>query len=125
MWKALAEVRQNKLGHTPNLTGDRVNVYQVDDTNKLIAYTRFDSQNPGMVVVVANFTGNVETGVTVGFPSTGKWITRFNSDSKAWSPIFSGSGSASVKARAVPFSGMPSSGTLTIGPYSLMILSQN
>lgn len=111
-------------GYTPNLTGDGLNIYQVDNTNKFIAYERYDSQTPGTVIVVANFTGNAETGMQVGFPASGTWITRFNSDNKAYSDTFSGTGSTSVKANGGAYSGMPYSGTLTIGPYSLMILSQ-
>jgi 1,4-alpha-glucan branching enzyme len=124
MWAALAVARKNTPGHTPNLAGDGLNIYQVDDTNKLIAYERFDSQSPGTSVMVANFTGNTETNMTVGFPSAGVWTTRFNSDSTAYSSTFSGAGSVGVRAKPGAYSGMPYSGSLTIGPYSLMILSQ-
>lgn len=124
LWTALASARKNTAGHTPNLAGDGLNIYQVDDTNKLIAYERFDSLAPGAVVVVANFTGNTETSMRVGFPAPGTWTTRFNSDSKAYSSTFSGAGSPAAKATASAYSGMPYSGSLTIGPYSLMILSQ-
>jgi 1,4-alpha-glucan branching enzyme len=124
LWATLALERSNSRGHTPNLTGDGLNIYQVDNINKFIAYERFDSQTPGKVVVVANFTGSAEENVTVGLPAAGTWITRFNSDSTAYSSTFGGIGSASVKATGKAFSGMPHSGNLTIGPYSLMILSQ-
>jgi 1,4-alpha-glucan branching enzyme len=124
LWTALAAARKNSSGYTPNLEGDSLNIYQLDNTNKFIAYERFDSQSPGVVVVVANFTGNTEMGVKVGFPSSGVWITRFNSDSKVYSSTFSGAGATSVKAGGGAYAGMPYSGSLTIGPYSLMILSQ-
>jgi 1,4-alpha-glucan branching enzyme len=123
LWASLAAARKNTSGETPNLAGDGLNIYQVDDTNKLIAYQRFDSQQPG-TVVVANFTGSTETGMTVGFPASGTWITRFNSDSKAYSSTFSGAGSTAVRATGGPYSGMPHSGSVTIGPYSVLILSQ-
>ena len=124
LWATLASDRANSTGHTPNLAGNGLNIYQVDNTNKFIAYERFDSQTPGAVIVVANFTGNAEDNVTVGFPAPGTWITRFNSDNKAYSATFTGIGSTTVKAAAKAYSGMPYSGSLTIGPYSLMILSQ-
>jgi 1,4-alpha-glucan branching enzyme len=124
LWGALAQARKNTSGNTPNLEGDGLNIYQVDDTNKLIAYERYDSQAPGTVVVIANFTGSAEDNMTVGFPAKGTWKTRFNSDSKTYSSTFSGTGSASVKATGGAYSGMPYSGAVTIGPYSLMILSQ-
>jgi len=123
LWGALASARKNTSGHTPNLEGNGLNIYQVDNTNKLIAYERSDSQTPGSVVVIANFTGSAETNMTVGFPAKGTWVTRFNSDSKTYSSTFSGTGSTSVKATGGAYSGMPCSGTVTIGPYSLMILS--
>ena len=124
LWGTLALARKNASGHTPNLQGDGLNIYQVDDTNKLIAFERYDSQSPGRVVVIANFTGNAQDGMTVGFPSKGTWVTRFNSDSKTYSSTFSGAGSASVRATGGAYSGMPYSGTVAIGPYSLLILSQ-
>jgi 1,4-alpha-glucan branching enzyme len=123
LWSNLAEARANASGHTPNLAGDTVKVYQLDNTNKFIAYARYDSQAAGMSIVVANFTGSAESGVTLGLPAAGTWITRFNSDSTTYSSTFSGSGSTSVVANGGPYAGMPFSGTLTIGPYSLMILS--
>ena len=73
--------------------------------------------------MVANFTGSTETGVTLGLPDSGTWITCFNSDSTIYSSTFSGSGSTSVNANGGPYASMPYSGSLTIGPYSLMILS--
>ncbi len=124
LWATLAASRANKTGHTPNLAGDGLNIYQVDNTNKLIAYERFDSQAPGSVVVVANFTGATESNMKVGFPASGTWTTRFNSDSTVYSSPFSGAGSAAVKANGGAYSGMPYSGSLTIGPYSVLILSQ-
>ena len=86
LWAALAFDRANLTGHTPNLTGNGLNIYQLDNTNKFIAYERFDSQVPGTVIVVANFKGNAEDNVTVGFPTPGIWITRFNSDSTTYRP---------------------------------------
>jgi 1,4-alpha-glucan branching enzyme len=124
LWATLAAARKNNSGHTPNLAGDGLNIYQVDNTNKFLAYQRFDSQSPGAVVVAANFTGTTKTNFRVGLPAAGVWTTRFNSDSKAYSSTFSGAGSATVKATGAAYSGMPFSGSLTIGPYTLMILSQ-
>jgi 1,4-alpha-glucan branching enzyme len=124
LWGTLAAARRNSSGYTPNLEGNGLNIFQVDSTNKLIAYQRFDSQTPGSVVVIANFTGSAQDNMTVGFPTKGTWVTRFNSDSKTYSSTFSGAGSASVKATGGAYSGMPYSGMVTIGPYSLLILSQ-
>jgi 1,4-alpha-glucan branching enzyme len=123
LWTDLAAARADAAGHTRNLTGDSVKIYQLDNTNKFIAYLRYDSQTPGVSVVVANFTGSTRTGVTLGLPASGTWVTRFNSDSTIYSSTFSGSGSTSVSANGGPYANMPYSGSLTIGPYSLMILS--
>ncbi len=124
LWGALGAARKNASGHTPNLDGNGLRIYQVDNVNKLIAYERFDSQTPGSVVVVANFTGNVENNMPVGFPARGTWTTRFNSDSTQYSSTFSGAGSVAVKADGGAYSSMPYSGRVTIGPYSLLILSR-
>jgi 1,4-alpha-glucan branching enzyme len=124
LWANLAAARADTAGHTPNLTGDNVKIYQLDNTNQFIAYERYDSQSAGVSIVVANFTGSTRTGVRLGLPASGTWVTYFNSDSKTYSSTFSGSGSTRLKANGGPYAGMPYSGSLTIGPYSLMILSQ-
>ena len=107
LWANLAAARADTAGHKPNLTGDSVKIYQLDNTNKFIAYQRYDSQAAGLSIVVANFTGSTRTGVRLGLPASGTWVARFNSDSKIYSSTFSGSGSKSVKANRGPYAGLP------------------
>ena len=92
----------------------------VDNVNKLIAFNRWNSANPNQsAVVVGNFTSNTVNNYTLTFPSAGNWYVQLNSDSTTYGPDYGNIGSSMVTA-----SGSPATGSITIGPYSALILSQ-
>jgi 1,4-alpha-glucan branching enzyme len=61
----------------------------------------------------------------IGFPRAGWWKTRFNSDSYNYDPKFANHPSPDVEARAENRDGLPCSGTIGIGPYTVVIFSQD
>jgi 1,4-alpha-glucan branching enzyme len=76
------------------------------------------------VIVVANLSNQVHDDYTIGFPRFGLWITRFNSDSYSYDPKFANHHSPNVEARWGDYDGLPCSGRIGIGPYSVVIFSQ-
>jgi len=120
LYRDLIHLRRNLDGVSAGLMGDAVSTYQVDNVNKLIAYSRWDSVQTGAaVVVVANFANTTRSNFTVQFPEEGMWYTLFNSDSTDYAADYGDIGSLEVAA-----SGSPVSGFVEIGPYSVLILSQ-
>ncbi len=120
LYRDLIRLRRNLDGVSPGLMGDAASAYQVDNDNKLIAYSRWDSAGTGStVVVVANFANTARSNMMVQFPEEGTWYTLFNSDSTDYAPDYGNVGSLEVAA-----SGSPVSGELDIGRYSVLILSQ-
>jgi 1,4-alpha-glucan branching enzyme len=112
-------------GRTAGLRGNQVTVFLQDNKAKLLAYRRWAVGGPGDdVVVVANFSGQLMQGVTVGFPASGAWMARFNSDDPRYSPDFGGAGSAVVQADGPARQGLPASGQVDVAPYSLLVFSQ-
>ena len=90
----------------------------------VIAYRRWANGGPGDdVVVVANFS-NQQLSLPVGFPATGAWHVRFSSDSTTYSSQFGGTSSADVTASGPALNFEAQSGTVLLGPYSTVILSQ-
>lgn len=115
----LIGVRRDLKGYTPGLEGDQCALLAADNVNKLIAFHRWKSSATNQdVIVVANFSSNVLSAYPLTFPFAGVWYTHLNGDSTNYSADYGNIGSASVTA-----SGAPATGTLTIGPYSALILS--
>ncbi len=118
----LIHLRRNLRGTTQGLKGAGVKVQLADNTNKVVAFTRWDAgEDIDPVVVVANFSGT-EFGATnsiVPFPSAGTWFSHFNGDSKFYGADFGDVGLAQVEAV-----GEPPSAAVPLGRYSLQIFSK-
>jgi hypothetical protein len=118
-YRDLIGARRDLKGYTPGLEGDSCSILQVDNVNKLVAFHRWKSSAPNQdAMVVANFSGVTLSNFSVSFPSAGNWYVHLNSDSTSYGPDYGNIGSSMVTA-----SGFPASGSVTIGPYSALILS--
>lgn len=126
LYTDLIALRKNAAGKTAGLRGNGVNVHHVNNTNKLVAFHRWDNGGNGDdVIVVANFSGTGYTSYNIGFPSAGSWKVRFNSD---WSGYDSGFGNWNAyNTTAVSGSkdGMAYNANVGIGPYTVIILSKD
>jgi 1,4-alpha-glucan branching enzyme len=102
-----------------------VNVFHVDDTHKLIAYHRWADGGPGDdVVVVANFADRSWPVYNIGFPRSGLWYCRLNSDATVYGADFGNFGGRDTDASVGPNQGMPCNGNVSVGPYSVLLFSQ-
>lgn len=128
LYRDLVKFRTNSAERSPGLTDPDLNIYQRDKTNNVLVYDRYDQTSPGSddVVVVANLSGTVFAGgYQIGLPYGGAWQVLFNSDSTSYSSDFGNVGPVGpINAVNVPFAGQPYSATITVGDYSLLILSQ-
>lgn len=126
LYADLITLRKNGTGKTAGLRGNGVNVHHVNNTNKLLAFHRWDSGGSGDdVIVVANFSGTGYSSYNIGFPSSGTWKVRFNSD---WSGYDSGFGnyySYDTTASSGTKDGMGYNANVGVGPYSVIILSKD
>jgi 1,4-alpha-glucan branching enzyme len=126
MYRRLIWLRRNMDGVTAGLSGQHSNVHHVNNDNKMIAFHRwYDAGGPGDdVVVVANFANRADENYNIGFPRAGLWRVRFNSDWNGYDPQFSNHLSVDTEAVAGEKDGMPFNGNVSIGPYSVVIFSQ-
>ena len=125
LYRDLVWLRTNRGQATWGLTGPHVNVHHVDDHRKIIAMRRWEEAGPGDdVVVVANFAREPAHDVMVGFPAPGPWRVRFNSDSRHYSADFGDYQTNTVEAREEGQDGLPARGMVNVGPYSVVIFSQ-
>jgi 1,4-alpha-glucan branching enzyme len=126
LYRDLIRLRRNWHSNTRGLCGQNTNVYHVNNNDKIIAFHRWDKGGPGDdVIVVANFANRSYTSYSLGFPREGQWKVRLNSDSSDYSPDFSDHPSNDVTANPAEQNGMKFSGDVGLGPYSVIILSED
>jgi len=124
LYRDLIKFRRNKENNTKGLMGQHIRVFHVNDQTKIIAYYRWMEGGRGDdVVVVANFSNQSFDSYKIGFPSSGAWELRFNSDWKGYSDDFTDKG-YSTTADEGECDGLQNQGNVGLGPYSLIILSQ-
>ncbi len=125
MYRDMIRLRRNWFNNTRGLRGQSVNAFHVNNNDKLIAFHRWDQGGAGDdVVVVCNFRDQQFNDYRIGLPRPGLWKVRFNSDWEGYSDDFGNVYSPDVSSDAIARDGLNQSGTLTIAPYSVLILSQ-
>jgi len=126
MYRDLISLRRNLSGVSRGLCGQNIHIYHFNDEAKLIAFHRWDKQGAkDSVVVVVNMTNQNRDGYVIGFPRAGLWKTRFNSDSYNYGPNFANHPTPDVDAQEKGTDGLPCSGEIGIGPYTVVIFSQD
>lgn len=105
--------------------------------NGVIAYHRWHQGGPGDdVVVVVNLSHLAHENYKLGLPSPGTWRLRLNSDWNGYSRGFGNQPCSDVVAgteqrdepqdpSAAERDGFPAAGTISIGPYSVLVFSQD
>jgi 1,4-alpha-glucan branching enzyme len=126
MYRDLVALRRNLSGVSRGLCGQNVQVHHANDEKKLLAFHRWDQEGPGdSVVVVVNLTIESCDDYLIGFPRAGLWKARFNSDSGNYGEDFANHSTPDVEASGDGADGLASSGKLCIGPYTVVIFSQD
>jgi len=101
-------------------------VHHMNDWDKLLAFHRW--QNGGArddVIVIANFANRSYDRYTLGFPRAGHWRVRFNSDWRGYGSDFGDHAGHDLWAGGSPRDAMPCEADVGIGPYAVLILSQD
>jgi 1,4-alpha-glucan branching enzyme len=119
LYKDLVALRRNQPGHTRGLLGQSFKVLHLHEDNNMMAYHRWDQGGAGDDVVIAlNFANGTYTDYRIPFPRPGVWKCRFNSDWKGYSDDFTDTLSADVAVES-------DTGAINLGPYSVVIYSQD
>ena len=119
-YRDLIRLRRNLDGVSPGLTGPGMtwHVTRNDAPWKLLAFHRWGAAANDQVMVVMNFTSNsIPAYVINTWPASGNWFVNLNSDWTRYGGDFSDYGSSVVNVSG-------SSGTISIGPYSVLVLSR-
>ena len=126
MYTDMFKLRRNWQNNTAGLTGANVEVHHINDPDNVIAFHRWKDGGPGdSVVVVASFSNTSRGEYTIGFPAPGPWRVRFNSDWQGYDPEFGQQDVFDVDAQEGAYDGMAYNGKISLGPYAVIILSQD
>jgi 1,4-alpha-glucan branching enzyme len=126
LYRDLIRLRRNWFNQTRGLKGQHTNVHHVNNTDKLIAYHRWENGGAGDdVIVVANFSHVGYQNYRIGFPRGGFWRVRFNSDWQGYSGDYSNQLGYDTEATSDACDQMPFGANVGIGAYSVLILSQD
>jgi len=125
LYRDLIAMRRDR-GRFRGLQGQGVNVFHVNDGDKVIAFHRWDQGGPGDDVVVAlNLANRGHDRYTIGFPRGGTWRVRFNSDWSGYSPDFGNRAGHDAVAERGERDGLAFRGELGLGRYSALVLTQD
>jgi len=126
LYRDLIRLRRNWFKQTRGLRGRHLHVHHVNNTDKVIAFHRWDSGGPGDdVVVVANFADRSYDSYTIGMPCAGQWRVRFNSDLQGYGADFGNHPGYDTATGGGFMDNMPYKANVGIGPYSVLFLSQD
>lgn len=126
LYRDLIQLRLNTKGVSRGLCGQFLNIYHVNEADNIIAFQRWDQHGPGDdVVIVFNFNSTSRENYEIGMPSPGLWKLRLNSDAPIYSTDFQGFFSSDVEAFGDARDGLDASAKISIGPYSMLIFSQD
>ncbi len=126
LYRDLIRLRRNWFDHTRGLRGGNIHVHHLNNTDKVMGYHRWDQGGPGDdVVIVVNFANRSYESYTLGFPRPGRWRVRFNSDSNHYGGDYGNQGGYDTDTWDGSPDGMPVQANVGLGPYSVLILSQD
>ncbi|KNC48617.1 1,4-alpha-glucan branching enzyme [Thecamonas trahens ATCC 50062] len=118
-FQTLISLRRNVHGCTGGLTADSVRVFHTNDAANVVAYHRFHRGGRGDdVVVICNVSNTPYAEYAIGVPRSGVWHVRLRFEDEPDSV------SRLVAARGA-YDLFPFSLTLSLPPYSALILSQD
>jgi 1,4-alpha-glucan branching enzyme len=126
LYRDLIRLRRNLDGTTRGLRGEGVQVHHVNEADKVVAFHRWREGGPrDDTVVLLNFANRAYDGYTIGLPRAGTWRVRFNSDWTGYDPAFGNHPALDFSAEPIARDALPCSGSLGLGPYTAVIISQD
>ena len=122
----LISLRRNVYDVSRGLRGPNIAVHHVNGTEKVLGYHRWLEGGPrDDVIVLANFSATPLPDYRIGVPRAGRWRVRFNSDWDGYDPEFETVDSVDADATREARDGLRHTLQVGLGPYSVVILSQD
>jgi len=116
-YRDMIRLRRNLDGVSLGLTGPSVTQQHLNDSAKVLAYHRWGAGADDQVMIIMNWSNTSFPSYNLGFPENGTWYVNLNSDWPRYGSDFSNVGPSVVQVAGL-------SGTVGIGPYSVLVLSR-
>ena len=122
----LISLRRNVVDVSRGLRGPNIVVHHVNEAERVLGFHRWQDGGPrDDVIVLANFSATPLPDYRVGVPRAGRWRVRFNSDWDGYDPEFETVESVDANAMRERRDGLTHTIEVGLGPYSVVILSQD
>ncbi|MCX5806722.1 MAG: alpha amylase C-terminal domain-containing protein [Proteobacteria bacterium] len=121
-------VKHSGMGAIPHTNGVTFRVWAPHAENVYLigTFNSWDEKGANdSVVMVVNMTNQSRDAYIIGLSRKGLWKTRFNSDSYNYDPNFYNHPAPDVEANEEESNELPCSGEISIGPYTVVIFSQD
>jgi 1,4-alpha-glucan branching enzyme len=126
LYRDLVALRLDRQGSTAGLCGHHTQVLHANEAANILAFHRWDHGGAGdSTVVVVNLAAEERADYRIGLPAQGVWRVRFNSDAQCYGDAGADRGPTQVEAEASSYDGQPCSGHVGLGPYAVLVLSQD
>lgn len=124
-YRDLIRLRRNEGGVSAGLTGKNIAITHLNDSggNKVIVYRRWALPGDD-VMVVANFGAKKYPRYDLGLPSGGPWTARLDGDHIRYGSDFGATQPTGVNVTAQARDGLPFTGSIALGPYSVVVLTR-
>jgi 1,4-alpha-glucan branching enzyme len=108
------------------LAGKNIAVTHVNSsaTDRVLVYRRSSNASGDDVMVVANFGGKRYARYDVGLPAGGAWKARIDGDDVRYGADFGSAQPTTVTVAATARDNLPFTGSIALGPYSIVILTR-
>lgn len=125
MYRDLIRLRLNRYGNTRGLCGQHIAISHLNEADNIIAFQRWDQHGAGDdVMIIANCSHQAHNNYLIGFPESGEWTLRFNSDAAIYSDDFADTPSGNIYAENAARDGFNACAAIQIAPYSVLIYSR-
>jgi 1,4-alpha-glucan branching enzyme len=122
----LVSLRRNTTDVSRGLRGEHVTVHHVNTDAQVLGWHRWlEGGARDDVIVLANFSTDAFPDYHLGVPRAGRWRVRFNSDWDGYDPEFETVESLDTDSKPEKQDGMAQRIAVGLGPYSVVILSQD
>jgi 1,4-alpha-glucan branching enzyme len=122
----LISLRRNVVDVSRGLRGPNIAVHHVNEPGRVVGFHRWQEGGPrDDVIVLANLSSTPLPDYRVGVPRAGRWRVRFNSDWDGYDPEFETVDSVDADSIPERRDGLRHTVRVGLGPYSVVILSQD
>ncbi|WP_232066381.1 alpha-amylase family glycosyl hydrolase [Hymenobacter sp. BT18] len=127
LYRDLIRLRRNFEGSTRGLQGQHIDVFHVNDQEKVLAFRRWADGDGGpgdTTIVLCNFADRAHEAYAIGLPCQGHWRVRFNSDWAGYDEEFGNYESVDTHSEEGEYDGFACHASFGLAPYSVLIISQ-